>query len=68
MPKLKTHKGAQKRFKVTARGKIKAKRAAGRHLLTGKGRRNKRNKQGMQVLLTSVEAKKVRTLLTGAHL
>ncbi len=35
MPKLKTHSGAKKRFKVTAKGKIKYKKAGLRHLLTG---------------------------------
>ncbi|MFN3966809.1 MAG: 50S ribosomal protein L35 [Endomicrobiia bacterium] len=35
MPKLKTHSGAKKRFKVTSKGKIKYKKAGLRHLLTG---------------------------------
>lgn len=35
MPKVKTHSGAKKRFKVTATGKIKYKHAGQRHLLTG---------------------------------
>jgi large subunit ribosomal protein L35 len=36
MPKLKTHRGAAKRFKVTGSGKIKRCRAYKSHLLTGK--------------------------------
>jgi len=36
MPKIKTHKGAAKRFKVTGTGKIKRSRAYRSHLLTGK--------------------------------
>ncbi|MCB4756907.1 MAG: 50S ribosomal protein L35 [Elusimicrobia bacterium] len=35
MPKLKTHSGAKKRFKITARGKVVHKRAGARHLLQG---------------------------------
>jgi large subunit ribosomal protein L35 len=35
MPKLKNHSGAKKRFRFTASGKIKYKRAGLRHLLTG---------------------------------
>lgn len=36
MPRLKTHRGASKRFKVTASGKIKRSKAYKRHLLTTK--------------------------------
>jgi large subunit ribosomal protein L35 len=67
MPKLKTHKGARKRFKITANGKVKAKRAGGRHLQTGKSRNNTRKNQGMAQILTPVEAKKIKTLLAGAR-
>jgi large subunit ribosomal protein L35 len=35
MPKLKSHSGAKKRFKITARGRVKHKRAGARHLLQG---------------------------------
>ena len=34
MPKMKTHSGAKKRFRKTASGRIKHKRAGKRHLLT----------------------------------
>ena len=36
MPKLKTHKGAQKRFRKTASGKFKRGKAHARHILTKK--------------------------------
>lgn len=36
MPKLKTHSGAKKRFKVTKNGKIKRAHAYKRHILTKK--------------------------------
>lgn len=35
MPKLKNHSGAKKRFKFTASGKAKYKKAGLRHLLSG---------------------------------
>ena len=42
MPKLKTHKGASKRFKKTGTGKIMRNHAFGRHILTSKPRSRKR--------------------------
>ena len=42
MPKQKTHKGLKKRVKVTARGKIKRKRAFAGHLMSGKGGKRRR--------------------------
>lgn len=42
MPKLKTHKGAAKRFKKTATGKIVRRHSGARHLLSSKPRPRKR--------------------------
>jgi large subunit ribosomal protein L35 len=42
MPKLKTHRGANKRFKKTGTGKIVRHHAYGRHILTSKARSRKR--------------------------
>jgi large subunit ribosomal protein L35 len=42
MPKLKTHKGAAKRFKKTGTGKVKRHHAFARHLLSSKGPARKR--------------------------
>jgi large subunit ribosomal protein L35 len=42
MPKLKTHKGASKRFKKTGSGKIVRNHAFARHILTSKTRKRKR--------------------------
>ena len=42
MPKLKTHKGASKRFKKTGTGKITRHHAFARHILTSKSRKRKR--------------------------
>lgn len=43
MPKLKTHKGAAKRFKKTASGKIKRSKAFKSHILTKKASKRKRH-------------------------
>jgi large subunit ribosomal protein L35 len=43
MPKLKTHKGASKRFKKTGTGKVARRKAFARHLLTSKTRSRKRS-------------------------
>lgn len=42
MPKIKTHRGAAKRFKVTASGKVKRNKAYASHILTKKTRKRKR--------------------------
>ena len=42
MPKLKTHRGAAKRFKKTASGKFKRGSAFKRHILTSKSTKRKR--------------------------
>ncbi len=42
MPKLKSHRGAAKRFKRTGTGKIVRRHAFARHILTSKTRTRKR--------------------------
>jgi large subunit ribosomal protein L35 len=42
MPKLKTHRGAAKRFKKTGTGKVIRHHAYARHILTSKARSRKR--------------------------
>jgi len=42
VPKIKTHRGAAKRFKKTGTGKIKRNHAFARHILTSKSRSRKR--------------------------
>jgi large subunit ribosomal protein L35 len=42
MPKMKTRRGAAKRFRVTAKGKIKRGKGGKSHLLSSKGRKRKR--------------------------
>ena len=41
MPKMKTHRGAAKRFKRTASGKLKRSKAFRRHILTKKDAKTK---------------------------
>ena len=66
MPKLKTHRGANKRFKVTASGKIKRSKAFGSHLLTKKSSKRKRNLKKATLVVKS-EYKKMKKLLPYAN-
>ena len=43
MPKMRTHTGAKKRFRVTGSGVLKFKRAGMRHILTKMSTKRKRN-------------------------
>ncbi len=50
MPKMKTHSGAKKRFKVTGGGKVKAAKAGRRHGLRKRTSKMKRDARGTHVL------------------
>ena len=57
MPKMKTHKGAQKRFRATASGKIKRACQHKNHILNKKTRERKRKlRQGTYVDETQEKA------------
>ncbi|MDK2985522.1 MAG: large subunit ribosomal protein [Clostridia bacterium] len=62
MPKMKTHRGAAKRFKRTATGKIKRKKAYKSHILGKKTAKRKRNlrKSG---LVNSADEKRINKLI-----
>jgi len=62
MPKLKTHKGAAKRFRVSATGKIKRGHSHARHILTKKDTKRKR-KLDKDVLVSPHDVDLVRTML-----
>ena len=62
MPKLKTHKGAAKRFRTTATGKIKRGHSHARHILTKKDTKRKR-KLDKDVLVSPYDADLVRKML-----
>ncbi|ADB15071.1 ribosomal protein L35 [Pirellula staleyi DSM 6068] len=54
MPKMKTHKGTKKRFRLTARGKIKHRAAGTSHLATRRSKKRRRNLRGTRVLETTM--------------
>ncbi len=62
MPKMKTHRGAAKRFKKTGSGQIKRYRAFGRHNLTKKNAGRKRRLRKSTVVSAS-DYKRVEKLL-----
>ena len=66
MPKLKTHKGASKRFKKTGTGKIMRSHAYGRHILTSKPHKRKK-KLHEQVLADPWEKYAQRRFFKFAH-
>ena len=63
MPKMKTHKGAKKRFSVTGTGKVKRAKAYKSHILTKKSPKRKRNLRRPGVLATPGEEKMIKRLL-----
>jgi large subunit ribosomal protein L35 len=62
MPKMKTHSGAKKRFKVTAGGKVRARHAFTSHILEKKSPKKKRA-LGRPVILSKDDAPRVKRLL-----
>ncbi len=65
MPKMKTHKGTKKRFRVSANGKVKHRSAGTSHLASRMSHKRKRNLRGTDVVDT-VESAKIRLVL-GKH-
>ena len=62
MPKLKTHRGAAKRFKKTGSGKIMRSKAFKQHILTSKTRGRNRALRGT-VVVSPADAAKLRRML-----
>ena len=62
MPKLKTHRGAAKRFKLTASGKVKRSKAFKRHILTSKTTSRKRSLRG-GALVSAADQKNMKMLI-----
>ncbi len=62
MPKMKTNRGAAKRFKATGTGKIRRSKAFTSHILTKKSTKRKRNlrKSG---LISAADTKAVKRML-----
>jgi large subunit ribosomal protein L35 len=62
MPKMKTHRGAAKRFKKTGTGKIVRNRANKQHILTKKSPKRKRQLR-KDVVISRADEKRVRQML-----
>jgi large subunit ribosomal protein L35 len=62
MPKIKTHRGAAKRFKITGTGKVSRRRAFKSHMMTGKSAKRTR-KLRTSALISPGEQKAIKCLL-----
>lgn len=62
MPKIKTNRGAAKRFRRTKSGKIKRSKAFGRHLAQSKNGKRRRNLR-QSAILDSTDEKRIAHLL-----
>ena len=62
MPKMKTHKGTKKRFRLAAKGKVKHRSAGTSHLAARMSHKRKRNLRGTTVV-DGVEAAKIHIVL-----
>ena len=62
MPKMKTNRGAAKRFRKTASGKIRRMRAYKSHILTKKSQKRKRRLRSA-TLVSKADEKRIRRLL-----
>lgn len=63
MPKQKTHKGAAKRFKLTAKGKVKRRHSMMNHILTKKSQKRKR-KLRQAAIVEGKLAKNIREMIS----
>jgi large subunit ribosomal protein L35 len=64
MPKMKSHSGAKKRFKVTANGKVVARHAFSSHILEKKSPKRKRHMH-LPIVLVKGDARRAIQLLNG---
>ena len=63
MPKMKTHKGAKKRFSLTGTGRVRRLKAYNSHILTKKSAKRKRHLRRPTTVATSGDAKRMKRLL-----
>ncbi len=63
MPKMKTHRGAAKRFKVTKNGLVKHRKMNRNHILTKKTTKRQRHLRAGDILQNKAEARTIRTLI-----
>ena len=64
MPKMKSHSGAKKRFKLTANGKVQGRHSFSSHILEKKSPKRKRE-FGLDVPISKSDRKRVVKLLGG---
>jgi large subunit ribosomal protein L35 len=64
MPKMKTHSGSKKRFRKTATGKLRGRRANASHILEKKSPGRKR-RLGRPSEISRADTERVRALLAG---
>jgi len=64
MPKMKTHRAAAKRLRLTGSGKIVRKRAFARHILEKKSPKRKR-RLGKIIVVSRADRRRARRLLGG---
>jgi large subunit ribosomal protein L35 len=62
MPKMKTHRGAAKRFKRTGSGKISRMKSGKRHILTKKSMKRKRHLR-KETLISGADQKRMEQML-----
>ncbi|MGN6187747.1 MAG: 50S ribosomal protein L35 [Conexibacter sp.] len=62
MPKMKTHSGAKKRFKVSAKGKVRGRHANSSHILEKKSPKRKR-RLGNPAAISDHDTPRVKKLL-----
>jgi len=62
MPKMKTHSGAKKRFKVTATGKVRGRHAFTSHILEKKSPKHKRQ-LGKAMIVSGDDAPRIKRML-----
>jgi large subunit ribosomal protein L35 len=62
MPKMKTHSGSKKRFRLTAKGKVRGRSAFSSHILEKKSPKRKR-RQGRPAVISKHDERQVKTLL-----
>ncbi len=65
MPKMKTHKGLKKRFKITANGKVRYKRSNSNHLMSGKSGNRCRGMRRPAIMKGTVQKRIKRALGEG---
>lgn len=63
MPKMKTNSSAKKRFKVSAKGKVKFKQAFSRHMMMNRPKSMKRKARGTDTMIPGDETLVVRYLM-----